>query len=330
MQKDDKGCSPRAGARGINALGAVVVAVATVLGGYLLYRTVSRYDLAEIITSISSASPLRIAAACGFAAASYACLSVFDWLALRYAGRPLPYRQAALASFTALSLGHNIGFAALSSGAIRYRFYSRWGLSSFEVAKVILFCGVTVGLGLATLGGGAMILQPGAGARILGVQPGTAVLFGSLCLAFPAAYLGAAYAGIGRLTFRKWSLELPPLKIAAQQIALGVLNFSMVAACLHQALSAISEVSYPAVVTVYVIANAATLASHVPGGVGVIESTVLFLLPDEGSIAAVLIFRFVYFLLPLCFGLLSLFLSEVVFGTRAAGKRKPDPSAKSP
>jgi uncharacterized membrane protein YbhN (UPF0104 family) len=181
------------------------------------------------------------------------------------------------------------------------------------VGKVILFCGVTVGLGLATLGGSAMLLQPGMGGRILGVQPSIAALVGGLCLAIPGAYLWAAHVGMRRLSFRKWSLEFPSLKTAAQQIGLGVLNFSLVAACLHQALNAISDVSYPTVATVYVIANAAALASHVPGGLGVIESTVLFLLPNQSTIAAVLIFRFVYFLMPLTFGLASLLLSEVFF-----------------
>src|SRR3712207_8967800 len=50
-------------------------------------------------------------------------------------GRPLSYPKVALASFVSLSLGHNIGFAGLSSGAIRYRFYSRAGLTAEEVAK---------------------------------------------------------------------------------------------------------------------------------------------------------------------------------------------------
>lgn len=38
------------------------------------------------------------------------------------------YPRAALASFTSLAIGHNVGVAALSSGAVRYRFYSRWAL----------------------------------------------------------------------------------------------------------------------------------------------------------------------------------------------------------
>ncbi len=294
---------------------------ATFLGAYLLYRTLSRYDPAEILASVSSADPARLFASLAFAACSYLCLSSFDWLALRYAGKPLSYRRAAWASFTSLSLGHNIGFAVLSSGAIRYRFYTRWGLGAFEVGKVILFCGVTVALGLVTLGGGALLARPGVGAQILGVDPAISASAGVACLAVPAGYLGAASVGGVQLRFRSRVLEIPPLKLAVQQVVVGTLNFGLVAACLHQALNAVAEASYPAVVTVYVIANTAALASHVPGGLGVIESSVLFLLPGEATIAAVLIFRFIYFLVPLVFGLVSLLLSEMLLTKEKAPSR---------
>lgn len=316
MPQDSRTPSEAAGRTGRWLLRASLAVAVSLLGAYLLYRTLSRYDPAEIVASISSAAPVRLGAACVFAAASYLCLTGFDWLALRYAGKPLSYRRAALASFTSLSIGHNIGFAALSTGAIRYRYYARWGLSAFEVGKVILFCGITVGLGLATLGGAAMLLQPGLGARIFGLEPVTVACLGALCLAVPVAYLSMVWAGIARLRWLRWSLELPPLKLAALQVALGVLNFSLVAACLHQAINAISDVSYPAVATVYVVANVATLATHVPGGLGVIESTVLFLLPDQATVAAVLIFRCVYFLVPLGFGSASLLLSELLLARK--------------
>ena len=137
----------------------LIAILAVSLAAFLLYRTLSRYSFEELIASVAAVPTSRLAAAGGFAAASYLCLTGFDYLALRYVGRPLPYRKAALASFTSLSLGHNIGFASLSSGAIRYRFYSRWGLRAGEVAKVILFCGVTVGLGLMLLGGAALLIR---------------------------------------------------------------------------------------------------------------------------------------------------------------------------
>ena len=129
------------------------------LAAFLLYRALRNHSWQEIVGSLSTIPTSRIALAILFAALSYFCLSWFDWLALRYVRSDIPYRRSALASFVALSLGHNIGFAALSSGAIRYRFYSRWGASAGDVAKIVVFCGVTVGLGLIALAGSAFLLR---------------------------------------------------------------------------------------------------------------------------------------------------------------------------
>jgi uncharacterized membrane protein YbhN (UPF0104 family) len=143
-----------------------VVLATVLLAGFLLYRTLSRYSFDEVVAAVWAVPSSRLALAAGFAAASYLCLTGFDALALRYVGKPLPYRKIALASFTSLSLGHNIGLAALSSGAIRYRFYSRWGLSACDVAKLIAFCAVTVALGLATLGAAALLLRTDLAMRL--------------------------------------------------------------------------------------------------------------------------------------------------------------------
>jgi glycosyltransferase 2 family protein len=108
---------------------------------------------------------------------------------------------------------------------------------------------------------------------------------------------------VGRpIRIRNFTLAMPPLKLAFGQIAIGPLNFACVAACLHQVLAAVGEVSYPAVATVYVLANVASLISHVPGGFGVIESVVLLLLPQANFIGALLVFRVLYFLVPLAIG----------------------------
>jgi hypothetical protein len=296
-----------------------LVAVAVVaLAAFLLYRTLSRYDYEELVASVTSIPPWRLAAAFGFAAASYSCLTGFDFLALHYVGRPLPYRKVALASFTSLSLGHNIGLAALSSGAIRYRFYSRWGLETEDVAKLIVFCGITVGLGLATLGGLALALAPDLAADLTGLGRPLIFALAALCFALPIAWITAAATVKRPLTFRRWSIALPHPMLAAAQTVLGTVNFAFVAACLHQALSGIGEASYFSVVTVYVIANVAALVSHVPGGLGVIESVVTHLLPEAHTIGAVLVFRFVYFLVPLVLGGTLFALTELWLKRRDA------------
>ena len=107
-------------------------------------------------------------------------------------------------------------------------------------------------------------------------------------------------------------------RIAAAQIVVGTVNFACVAACLHQVLLGVEDIPYLSVATVYVAANLASLVSHVPGGLGVIEAVVVHLLPGVPLIGAVLVFRFVYFLVPLMIGSL-LFLTSEVLLRRAGG-----------
>jgi len=297
-----------------------LMAVAAIgIAAFLLYRTLSGYSIDELTEAVAAVPLGRLAAAGGFAAASYVCLSGFDYLALRYVGRPLPYRKAAWASFTSLSLGHNIGFAFLSSGAVRYRFYRRWGLSAEQVAKVIVFCGTTVGIGLMVLGGAALLLRPDLGAELTRLPKSIVTILGGVCLSLPAFYLVLSAFVRKPLRVWRWSIEMPPLRLAIGQVILGSVNFACVAACLHQALAAVADVSYIGVASVYVIANAATLISHVPGGLGVIESVVMYLLPGRDLIGPLLVFRFVYFLIPLCIGVLVFLVTELAYRRRNRG-----------
>ncbi|MBB6181684.1 lysylphosphatidylglycerol synthase domain-containing protein [Pseudorhizobium flavum] len=291
----------------------ILVALAIVVAAFLVYRSLGRYSVEEIRLSVASIPQQRLLFAFAFVIASYTCLSGFDWLAVRYAGRALPYRQVALASFCSLSIGHNVGMAALSSGAVRYRFYSRWGLSGEQVAKVIIFCGVTVGLGLVALAGLALIITQGRGGDLLGINEMMAVTLGCICLLVPTLYLLICWRVERPLILYRWSFQPPSVWLALGQIAVGTLNFACVAACIHQLLLGISAVNYLTVATAYVTANIAALISHVPGGLGVLEATILGVLPVDASIGALVVFRILYFFVPLMLGVPTLVASEAYF-----------------
>jgi len=302
-------------------LAPVLVTAVLGLAGFLIYRALTRYSLDEIIASVTSIPIDHIARMGAFAAASYLCLTCFDALAVRYVGRSLPYRRIALTSFCALSIGHNVGFAALSSGAIRYRLYSQWGLGAQEVAKLILFCAFTVGFGLMILGGAALLLQPGLAQEITRLGRPMILALGVTCLTLAIGYLALATFARRSLRFRRWSLEVPSVRLALGQAIIGPLNFAFVAACLYEALAAAADVTYLGVATVYVIANVATLLSQVPGGLGVIESVTILLLPGQQLIGALVMFRLVYFLVPLCIGSLLFALTELLIRASKRGRK---------
>ena len=310
--------------RTVLALQIGVAVFALGLAAFLLSRTLGQYSLAQLGEAVAAVPPRRIVFAGAFAAASYVCLTAFDALGLQYAGKPLPYWQAALTSFTALSLGHNIGLAALSSGTIRYRFYARFGLSTEEVAKVILFCAVTVGLGLMMLAGVALIFRGDLGVVLVHSSRATLSVLGVTLLILPLAYLIlSTFWRARQLRLGTWSFELPAPSLALSQLVIGPLNFACVAGCLYEALLAVRDVTFPDVMLVYALANVATILSHAPGGIGVIEWVVLTLLPGSMVVGALLVFRGLYYLLPLCLGAVTLGVAELLMrpGT-PYGRRK--------
>lgn len=295
-----------------------LLAVTAVTGAaYLLYKSFSQYTWLEVRESVRQIPLGRLLASMGFAAASYICLSGFDTLALIYVGKPLAYRRTLLASFTSLSIGHNVGVSAMSSGAVRYRFYSRWGLTAAEVGKLILFCGMTVALGLVSLAGLLLAAQPGVAGELLGIGRAASVAVAIGCLAVPVVYL--VTTALFKTPFRlwKWTVAPPGLRLALAQVAVGTVNFICVAACLNQLLAAFTEAGYLKVATAYVTANITAIVSHVPGGLGVLEATVLYILPGATSIGALLAFRVVYFFLPLAIGLPLFLGSEAIVRAQA-------------
>ena len=272
------------------------------VAAYLLYRALSAYEPAKIVDAILAIPLPRLALGALFVAGSYVSLTLFDTLAIRYTGAKLPYRRIALVSFTALSIGHTLGVAAASSGAIRYRFYLRWGIDAGDIARIILFCAMTTALGLNTLMGLALLLQANVAAKLLGFSQASAIALGATCLLLTALYLALAAVLRRPLAIKRWEIPIPPVKLAIAQIFIGTMDFCFVAAALYQLLPATVGVGYFAVATVYVIANVASIVSHVPGGLGVLEAVVIHVLPDVSIIGALVVFRFSYFLLPFTIG----------------------------
>lgn len=291
------------------------------LAAFLLYRTLSGYSFSEIFERMRAVSFFRLVLGLAFCAASYACLSAFDMLGLRYVGRRLPYPRVALAAFIGLSLGHSIGFAGLSSGAIRYRFYTRWGLTAAEVAKLVVFSGVTVGLGLLTLGGIVLIWRPGLSSQLTSLEAQSVRALGAGCLVLVAVYPLLAAFVPKAIRIRGWIIKMPSPSLAFAQIGLGTMNFALVAGCLHQALRSAADVNYSDAAAAFVLANTTTILTHVPGGLGVIEGVVTMTLPYPHLIGAVLVFRVIYFLVPLVLGIATFALAEAAFRRRDAQVR---------
>ena len=276
------------------------VAVAAIgLAAFLVYRTLSHYQYDQLVASVTAIPPWRLLLAGLFAACSYLCLSFFDLMGVRYVGH-----HAALAN----------GGADLVHQPVdrpQYRlFRPRQRLDPLPAVLAPRFVGGRDRQDHRVLrrhggdrpdvaGRGGAAGAPRACQPMLDLPVGLVVALGVVCLALPALYLARAARRPAPLRWRGLSLAMPSPALALAQVILGPLDFACVAACLHQLLSALGNVDYLSVATAYIVANVATLIVHAPGGLGVIESVILFLLPDAEFIGALLAFRFVYYLVPL-------------------------------
>ena len=103
----------------------------------------------DVVDSVEAVEKHEVVKAAMFVAAGYFTLTFYDLFALRTIERPdIPYRVAALAGFTSYAVGHNVGASAFTGGAVRYRIYSRYGLSAIDVAKVCFIAALIGGRSL--------------------------------------------------------------------------------------------------------------------------------------------------------------------------------------
>lgn len=296
-----------------------------VAAGVLVWLTLRNYSLGEIVAAMKAVPPASIALALLFAAASYATLTLSDRIALRHLGHRIRYPSVALASFVSLSIGHTVGFSGLSSGAIRYRFYRRHGVHLADLAKLTALCGLTVALGLLSLSIAPLLMHGELSARLLGSATLGRTVAALAALAV-AVYLLLAWRFGGR-TITRWKIGVPHLRTAVAQTLVGAVNFALVSACLFVLVRTAGDVDYLDVAAIFVLANIATLVTHVPGGIGVIESVVILLLPGEAVVGPVLLFRIVYFLVPLAIGAVLLAVTELAAARARDGDTRRDGAA---
>ena len=235
------------------------------------------YSLRDIEHRLVLLSWGQLAAALTFTAASYALLTGYDWLAVHYIDRSLPYPRIALASFVSYVSSYNFG-AILGGTTMCYRLYSTFGLSTVEIVKIIAICTLTFVLGFCTLAGSVFVLDPLPLPAQLRLPLATVYPIGMGLLAAVALYLAASALWHRPITVRGWRLSLPPPGFTLMQMLVATVDLMAAAGVLYALLPAGIAVSYPRFLGIFLIAQVTGIASHVPGGLGVVEAVLLLML----------------------------------------------------
>lgn len=274
-----------------------------------------KYDYREILNSLGTIGGDRLLLSLIFTILNYLFLTGYDILGCRYVRHPLRKRKIVLAAFIGHALGNSVGIGLLTGSAIRFRFYSAWGLSPVQSAQVIAFSNISFWLGIIAVGGVAFLRQPLAIPSWLNLPFDSAYLLGLIFLTLVGGYFIGSFWLKKPLRIRKWRFTFPSFKLALAQMAIASLDWILAGAVLYVLLPPSIPLSFPAFFSAYLIAQMAGIISPVPGGLGVFETIILLMLsstiPSNTLFAALLIYRVIYFLLPLGVAVLLLSVYEL-------------------
>ncbi len=286
----------------------------------------AQYNLDEIMASLFSETDRDVLLAFGLTAANFIVLAGYDILALSYIGHPLPPHRPVLASFAGNAFSNTIGLSTLAGSTVRYRLYSSWGLSTGEIAKIVVFTTLTLWLGLFSIGGIIFTVRPLPLPDWITLPFSTTRPLGLALLVPPALYLYAAARKETPWRIGKLTLLLPPFKSALLQVAVASLDWALAAAVLYALLPPWANVSFPLLLGAFLLGQIAGLVSQVPGGLGVFESCLLFLLspriPAPALFATLVAYRVVYYLVPLVLAAALLAAREALAARKSLAARE--------
>ncbi|MER2584175.1 MAG: bifunctional lysylphosphatidylglycerol flippase/synthetase MprF [Candidatus Competibacter sp.] len=281
---------------------------------WVLHQALDEYRYQDVVTYLRHLPHSQLMMALLATALSYLVTTGYDWLALRYIRRPLPWPKVGFAALLSYAFSNSVGLSVLTSSSLRYRLYSSWGLTAVDIARIIVFTTLTLWLGILTVGGAVLALNPLDLGKIP-YLPLDGQMLGLLMLLLPVTYVLLGLLRRQPLELGSWQLPMIRPRLALPQLAVGALDWVMASMVLYALLPATAAIGFGQLLSVFLVAQIAGLLSHVPGGLGVFESLVLLLLqndlPATDLLGALLAYRLIYYLLPLTLAAIALGLYEL-------------------
>ncbi|MBM7323599.1 lysylphosphatidylglycerol synthetase family protein, partial [Agrobacterium sp. S2] len=294
-------------------LTAAAITLIFVMMTFAIYRLTSEVRYDDVIAALLDTSFSSVLLAIVFTALSFLSLIFYDANAIEYVGKKVRFPSMAVTAFAAYAIGNTAGFGPLSGGAIRFRAYSRLGLSPGDIARVIAFVTLSFGLGLLSVSALSTFIVAPRIAAIIGFDP--LVLRGA-ALAVIAILVATAYIGRNGRAIRlgKWRLRLPDSRTSSRQFLVSAFDIAASASVLYVLLPE-THLGWPTFFAIYATAVGLGVLSHVPAGLGVFETVMVAGLGNAISVdqllGSLVLYRVIYHVLPLVVAILVMIVSEM-------------------
>lgn len=280
-----------------------------------IHQELQQYSFQEILGSLAAIPANFLGLAIAFTLMNVLVFTGYDTLAVGYVRHPLPYCKTALTAVVSIPISNSIGLALLSGSAIRYRFYSAWGLSALEIAQIIAFCNLGFWLGLFAVGGVVFLVQPIVIPALLQLPFNSAQPLGWIFLAVVIGYLLWNLFSYRALRIGIVVFPHLPFLLALGQVGIAAMDWALAASVLYALLPPEMSLSYANFFGIYLLGQIVGAIGNVPGGLGVFETVIYLLLspsiPAASVLGALIAYRGIYYLVPFCFAVTLLGLYEV-------------------
>jgi len=300
------------------ALGRGLALAFLLLVVWLVVDHARKVDWAGVRNALAAYPVATLATALALTAASHLVYACYELLGRRYAHHTLPTSKVLGVGLVSYAFNLNLG-ALVGGFGFRWRLYSKLGLRQGQMGRIIALSLVTNWSGYLLLAG--IVLATRAIELPESMSLGSDVLqvLGVAMSALPVLYVvWCATARKRDLTLRHHHFRLPGARMALTQLALSTVNWSVIGAILWVLLP--SGPAYGTVLATLLVAGLAGVITHVPGGLGVIEAVFIAVLGAQVAegplIAALLVYRALYYLLPLAIA------AALHLGFEASARRK--------
>ncbi|MDO9166854.1 MAG: lysylphosphatidylglycerol synthase domain-containing protein [Rhodoferax sp.] len=271
------------------------------LVAWLLVTQARAVEWREVFATVANYPLPSLLGAVVLALLSLTLYSSFDLLGRHYTGHTL--RAPTVMRVTFISYVFNLNLGSLVGGvALRYRLYSRLGLGTGTITRVMSFSMLANWMGYLLLAGVIFGFHTPALPPDWKIGSGGLQILGFVLLAISLVYLLlCALSPQRNFTLRAHELSLPSLRLAALQLCMGAANWLLMGGMVYMLLQ--QKIAFPTVVGVLLVAAVAGVITHVPAGLGVLEAVFVVLLshqlPSHEILAALLAYRAIYYLAPL-------------------------------
>lgn len=264
---------------------------------YFIHKEMKIYSIKDIKESLKAINSGYVILGIGIVIIDYFLLTMYDVLAFKNEKLQLSNLKIIFTSFISYAFANSIGLSGLTGSGLRINLYSLWNVPYKSIIKVIKFCYISFWVGLLWVGGLFLTFEPVDLTRF-NFYFNTTREVGIILLIIAISYSSH------KVFSKKKSLE-----ISVFQILISLIDWVLVSGLIYIFLPHSDSLTFIKFFPIFLSAQIIGVLSNLPGGIGAFDYVFLTLMgkyyPPSVIVAALIIFRLLYYIAPFGIALVS-------------------------